>query len=101
MPVPAENRRSFGKGGQSLNLLQIFTELDDCFLKAPESASEVSKMLEANRLNYHSSFADSKGHIDHSARVIRVITWNRSFKGYLKFNHYCRCRGFVAGLGFF
>lgn len=21
------------------------------------------------------------GHIDHSARVMRVITWNRSFKG--------------------
>ncbi|KAJ0523622.1 hypothetical protein HanIR_Chr10g0495841 [Helianthus annuus] len=81
VPVPAENRRSSGKGGQSLNLLQIFTELDDCFLKASESASEVSKMLEANRLHYHSNFADSKGHIDHSARVMRVITWNRSFKG--------------------
>ncbi|KAJ0754178.1 hypothetical protein HanPI659440_Chr09g0343981 [Helianthus annuus] len=81
VPVLPENRRSSGKGGQSLDLLQIFTELDDCFLKASESASEVSKMLEANRLHYHSNFADSKGHIDHSARVMRVITWNRSFKG--------------------
>ncbi|MFS7987454.1 hypothetical protein Hanom_Chr11g01022881 [Helianthus anomalus] len=81
VPVPAENRRSSVKGGQSLNLLQIFTELDDCFLKASESASEVPKMLEANRLHYHSNFADSKGHIDHSARVMQVITWNRSFKG--------------------
>lgn len=82
VPVPAEGRRSSGKGPvQSLNLLQIFTELDDCFLKASESANEVSKMLEANRLHYHSNFADNRGHIDHSARVMRVITWNRSFKG--------------------
>lgn len=82
VPVPTEVRRSSGKGGgQNLNLLQIFTELDDCFLKASESANEVSKMLEANRLHYHSNFADNRGHIDHSARVMRVITWNRSFKG--------------------
>ncbi|KAJ6797065.1 Uncharacterized protein M6B38_110810 [Iris pallida] len=38
-------------------------------------------MLEANRMHYHSNFADNRGHIDHSARVMRVITWNRSFKG--------------------
>ncbi|KAJ0667637.1 hypothetical protein HanPI659440_Chr17g0679981 [Helianthus annuus] len=68
--VPAENRRSSGKGEHSLNLLQIFTELNDCFLKASESASEVSKMLEANRLHYHSNFADSKGHIDRCVRVL-------------------------------
>ncbi|XP_022153603.1 uncharacterized protein LOC111021069 [Momordica charantia] len=38
-------------------------------------------MLEATRLHYHSNFADNQGHIDHSARVMRVITWNRSFRG--------------------
>ncbi|KAK6795835.1 hypothetical protein RDI58_009290 [Solanum bulbocastanum] len=75
--VPVESKK---KGGQ-FNLLQIFSELDDCFLKASESAHEVSKMLEANRLHYHSNFADNRGHIDHSARVMRVITWNRSFRG--------------------
>ncbi|CAN4086781.1 unnamed protein product [Withania somnifera] len=75
--VPGESKK---KGGQ-FNLLQIFSELDDCFLKASESAHEVSKMLEANRLHYHSNFADNRGHIDHSARVMRVITWNRSFRG--------------------
>ncbi|KAG9150981.1 hypothetical protein Leryth_003099 [Lithospermum erythrorhizon] len=69
------------KGGSSVNLFQVFTELDDCFLKASESAHEVSKMLEATRLHYHSNFADNRGHIDHSARVMRVITWNRSFRG--------------------
>lgn len=79
-PAPADGKR-YGKSGTSMNLLQIFNELDDCFLKASESAHEVSKMLEANRLHYHSNFADNRGHIDHSARVMRVITWNRSFRG--------------------
>ncbi|GMQ08665.1 hypothetical protein CsSME_00052288 [Camellia sinensis var. sinensis] len=72
-----------GKVPSNVNLLQIFSELDDCFLRASESAHDVSKMLEANRLHYHSNFADNRGHIDHSARVMRVITWNRSFRGYL------------------
>ncbi|KAI4329265.1 hypothetical protein L6164_021549 [Bauhinia variegata] len=65
----------------NVNIMQIFNELDDHFLKASESAHEVSKMLEATRLHYHSNFADNRGHIDHSARVMRVITWNRSFRG--------------------
>ncbi|XP_028807429.1 nitrate regulatory gene2 protein [Neltuma alba] len=64
-----------------VNLIQIFNELDDHFLKASESAHEVSKMLEATRMHYHSNFADNRGHIDHSARLMRVITWNRSFRG--------------------
>lgn len=76
--APADGKR---RGGSSVNLLQIFSDLDDCFLKASESAHEVSKMLEAARLHYHSNFADNSGHIDHSARVMRVITWNRSFRG--------------------
>ncbi|XP_059645589.1 protein ROLLING AND ERECT LEAF 2-like [Cornus florida] len=79
--APAEGKRP-GKGTSNVNLVQIFGELDDCFLKASESAHEVSKMLEANRLHYHSNFADNRGHIDHSARVMRVITWNRSFRGF-------------------
>ncbi|XP_062089388.1 protein ROLLING AND ERECT LEAF 2 [Humulus lupulus] len=65
----------------NVNLTKIFSDLDDHFLKASESAHEVSKMLEATRLHYHSNFADNRGHIDHSARVMRVITWNRSFRG--------------------
>ncbi|KAG9439182.1 hypothetical protein H6P81_019347 [Aristolochia fimbriata] len=76
---PSESKRN--KAGPShVNLLHILNELDDLFLKASESAQEVSKMLEANRLHYHSNFADNRGHIDHSARVMRVITWNGSFK---------------------
>ncbi|KAB2620349.1 hypothetical protein D8674_041723 [Pyrus ussuriensis x Pyrus communis] len=52
-------------------------------LVASESAHDVSKMLEATRLHYHSNFADNRGHINHSPRVMRVITWNRSFRGLL------------------
>ncbi|KAJ0831732.1 putative nitrate regulatory gene2 protein [Helianthus annuus] len=61
-------------GSSSVNLLKILSEIDDHFLKASESAQEVSKMLEATRLHYHSNFADNRGHIDHAARVMRVIT---------------------------
>ncbi|KAL8465845.1 hypothetical protein ACS0TY_035092 [Phlomoides rotata] len=68
-------------GGSMANLMQIFVQLDDCFLKASESAHDVSRMLEATRLHYHSNFADKRGNINHSERVMRVITWNRSFKG--------------------
>ncbi|XP_043725207.1 nitrate regulatory gene2 protein-like [Telopea speciosissima] len=79
---PVEAKR-VGKAARNVNLLEILNQLDDHFLKAFESAHDVSKMLEANRLHYHSNFADNRGHIDHSAKVMRVITWNRSFRGML------------------
>ncbi|KAL1217353.1 Protein ROLLING AND ERECT LEAF 2 [Cardamine amara subsp. amara] len=78
--IPGE-RRGVRMPMTTTNLANVFNELDDNFLKASESAHEVSKMLEATRLHYHSNFADNRGHIDHSARVMRVITWNRSFRG--------------------
>ncbi|VVB17194.1 unnamed protein product [Arabis nemorensis] len=61
--------------------MKILDEIDDRFLKASECAQEVSKMLEATRLHYHSNFADNQGYVDHSARVMRVITWNKSLRG--------------------
>lgn len=57
--VPPEGKKK--SGGSNVNLLQIFVDLDDCFLKASESAHEVSRMLEAARLHYHSNFADKRG----------------------------------------
>ncbi|KAJ6963477.1 hypothetical protein NC652_001946 [Populus alba x Populus x berolinensis] len=88
VPVPEMSvgrKMGGGEGGRrvvkGMNFMQIFVDLDDHFLKASESAHEVSKLLEATRLHYHSNFADNRGHIDHSARVMRVITWNRSFRG--------------------
>ncbi|CAN6337700.1 unnamed protein product [Urochloa humidicola] len=64
-----------------VDLLRVLAEIDERFLKASESAGEVSKVLEANRMHYHSNFVDNRGHIDHSVRVMKIITWNRSFKG--------------------
>ncbi|KAB2027713.1 hypothetical protein ES319_D05G050600v1 [Gossypium barbadense] len=78
--APADFRRMV-KAVSGVNLMQVLNEIDDHFLKGSESAQEVSKMLEATRLHYHSNFADNRGHIDHSERVMRVITWNRSFRG--------------------
>ncbi|KAF8731882.1 hypothetical protein HU200_015826 [Digitaria exilis] len=66
---------------QPVRLGDVLRKLDEHFLKASEGAHEVSKMLEAARMHYHSNFAETRGFVDHSARVMQVITWNRSFKG--------------------
>ncbi|KAJ0253200.1 Uncharacterized protein HA466_0122670 [Hirschfeldia incana] len=82
--APPEFRRAVAKtttAASSVNLMKILDEIDDRFLKASECAQEVSKMLEATRLHYHSNFADNRGYVDHSARVMRVITWNKSMRG--------------------
>ncbi|XP_016432908.1 protein ALTERED PHOSPHATE STARVATION RESPONSE 1-like [Nicotiana tabacum] len=71
----------YGNNNNNADFFKVLGEIDDHFLKASENAQEVSKMLEATRLHYHSNFADNRGHIDHAARVMRVITWNKSFKG--------------------
>ncbi|RLN35475.1 hypothetical protein C2845_PM03G24810 [Panicum miliaceum] len=66
---------------QPVRLGDVLRKLDEHFLKASEAAHKVSKMLEAARMHYHSNFAEKRGFVDHSARVMQVITWNRSFKG--------------------
>lgn len=58
MPV---NYSKGGMGHSGVNLLKILGDIDDHFLKASECAQEVSKMLEATRLHYHSNFADNRG----------------------------------------
>lgn len=50
-----------GSAAQSVNLLLVLKKLDDYFLRAYESANEVSKMLAATRMHYHSNFADNRG----------------------------------------
>ncbi|KAL0372124.1 UNVERIFIED_CONTAM: protein ROLLING AND ERECT LEAF 2 [Sesamum calycinum] len=49
-----------GGNKNSVDLLKVLSEIDDHFLKASQSAQEVSKMLEATRLHYHSNFADNR-----------------------------------------
>jgi len=61
--APAEFRRAI-KVVPSVTLMQILNVLDDHFLKASEGAQEVTKMLEATRLHYHSNFADNRGRGD-------------------------------------
>lgn len=58
--APPEFRRALNVA-PSVNLMQILNALDDHFLKSSESAQEVTKMLEATRLHYHSNFADNRG----------------------------------------
>lgn len=52
-----EPRRSNVK---NVNLLKVFKEIDDCFISASESAFEVSRILEANKL-HHQSIRDDRG----------------------------------------
>ncbi|KAG2243573.1 hypothetical protein Bca52824_094594 [Brassica carinata] len=63
--APPEFRRAVAANttaaAPSVNLMKILDEIDDRFLKASECAQEVSKMLEATRLHYHSNFADNRG----------------------------------------
>lgn len=54
----------------TVSFLQILTKLDDHFLKAHESAQNVSNMLEAKRLHYHSNFADNRGTLHPSAYLL-------------------------------
>ncbi|KAL2544801.1 hypothetical protein Fot_14034 [Forsythia ovata] len=84
--APPGMSRGIGDGkvegnNNGVDFLKILNQIDDHFLKASENAQEVSKMLEANRMHYHSNFANNRGHIDHAARVMQVITWNKSFRG--------------------
>lgn len=65
---PAINKVGFGVGDlvgntNIVDLLKVLGDIDDHFLKASQSAQEVSKMLEATRLHYHSNFADNRGSI--------------------------------------
>jgi hypothetical protein len=46
---------------QTARLGDVLRKLDDHFLKASQSAHEVSKLLEAARMHYHSNFAESRG----------------------------------------
>lgn len=75
---PDVNAIRFPKPGNGVDLVKVIEDIDEYFLKAEASALEVSKMLEANRFQYHCNFADNKAPIDHAAMVMRVITWNKA-----------------------
>uniref|UniRef100_A0A453B0G1 DUF632 domain-containing protein n=1 Tax=Aegilops tauschii subsp. strangulata TaxID=200361 RepID=A0A453B0G1_AEGTS len=72
-------RRPEGKKGRTVvmaapaaaRLGDILRDLDDHFLKASDSAHEVSKMLEAARMHYHSNFAETRGTHPHLIHLVR------------------------------
>jgi hypothetical protein len=83
--VEAVTRRALtqkGKKGRTVVMVppkaarlgDILRELDEHFLKASDSAHEVSKMLEAARMHYHSNFAETRGTIPHA--LLHSSTWS-------------------------
>ncbi|KAL2543110.1 hypothetical protein Adt_04088 [Abeliophyllum distichum] len=58
--APLGMSRGIGDGkveenNNGVDFLKILNQIDDHFFKASENAQEVSKMLDANRMHYHSS----------------------------------------------
>lgn len=70
--APPQEFKRMGKALSRICLMKILGELDDHFLKASQSAQEVSKMLEATRLHYHSNFADNRGDLLFSSGLSSV-----------------------------
>ncbi|KAH9294954.1 hypothetical protein KI387_038542 [Taxus chinensis] len=83
------------------NFLDSIKEIENWFIRAYESGKEVCRMLEANKVHYHSSFPETKGKprtsrlfipysiccfkdpgetVAHepSSWALKLITWNRS-----------------------
>ncbi|CAN8319885.1 unnamed protein product [Cochlearia groenlandica] len=71
----------------SVNLIKILHEIDDRFLEASECAKEVSKMLEATQLHYHSrGIGDGEGgkdddglyeHKTHATVLEKLLAWEK------------------------
>jgi hypothetical protein len=58
------------RGGR--DLLDVFKEVDECFLKAAASGEDVSRMLETRKAHYHSSFSDN----------LKGTFWGHSFTSF-------------------
>eukprot|EP00252_Welwitschia_mirabilis_P005644 TRINITY_DN1614_c0_g1_i1.p1 TRINITY_DN1614_c0_g1~~TRINITY_DN1614_c0_g1_i1.p1 ORF type:complete len:569 (-),score=162.26 TRINITY_DN1614_c0_g1_i1:506-2008(-) len=67
------------------NLVHVMKDIEDQFTRAYVSGKTVSKMLEANRVHYHSGFSEIK---EHSAKVISAITSHRSMCSPAAFSKY-------------
>ncbi|WJX48884.1 hypothetical protein P8452_35388 [Trifolium repens] len=79
--LSGERKDCVKKESVSLNVIQVLSEVDNHFLLTFEAARDVSIILQATRLHFRSNFSDStRGHLDYSARVMRVVTWDRSFR---------------------
>lgn len=73
MPVPQKTARS-GK-----DLRPILGNIDELFLASYEAGKEVSRLLEAQRVYYHTPFVDEKHGIKvHREKVSRILSWGKS-----------------------
>lgn len=73
MLVPQKTARS-GK-----DLRPILRNIDDLFLASYEAGKEVSRLLEAQRVYYHTPFVDEKHGIKvHRETVSRILSWGKS-----------------------
>ena len=64
---------------QPVRLDDVLRKLDEHFLKASEAAHEVSKMLEAARMHYHSNFAEKRGTFRAcSVRILSELKFDRN-----------------------
>jgi hypothetical protein len=59
LPPKHHKGKAKNEAAPRVDLLRVLKEIDDSFLRASESAKEVSTLLEANRMHYHSNFADN------------------------------------------
>ncbi|KAJ7559019.1 hypothetical protein O6H91_04G066200 [Diphasiastrum complanatum] len=57
------------------DLADVLREVDGYFLTAYEIGKDVTVMLEARKIHYHSNFVDTKGYYDHSSKVLNAISW--------------------------
>ncbi|XP_074275698.1 protein ALTERED PHOSPHATE STARVATION RESPONSE 1-like [Silene latifolia] len=56
-------------------LLDALKDIEDYFIRAYDSGKEVSKMLEANKMNMQSNLEEIK---ENSTKLIQSITWHKS-----------------------
>lgn len=57
-----------------VDLLRVLADIDERFLNASQSAGEVSKVLEANRMHYHSNFVDNRGQLFDCALIHAILS---------------------------
>lgn len=74
-----EPRRSNVK---NVNLLKVFKEIDDCFISASESAYEVSRILEANKLHHH-SIRDNRGKYICTTYLVSLVGFFCTLNGFV------------------
>ncbi|XP_026665012.1 protein ROLLING AND ERECT LEAF 2-like [Phoenix dactylifera] len=57
------------------DLLEALRSVEDHFIRAYDAGKEVSRMLEATRVNLQTGFDDAK---ENSSKIIQAITWHRT-----------------------